>query len=289
MFTNGPSRATGPSDGAHPAVATVSHDGARAAPVSVPGEDEVLVRREGEVCFLQIHRVAAGNTISPTLVERCRVVLAECESDTTVVVLEGLPHVFCAGADFQRIHDGVEAQSSTQDDPESLYRLWLHLARGPFVSVAHVRGKATAGGVGFVAACDVAIASDSAQFGLSELLFGLFPACVMPFLVRRVGLQNAHYLTLMTRPIDAQEAHRLQLVDAVDRESEKVLRQHLRRLRCLSRASIVQYKNYMAKLGDPLEESMPHAVQANRAMFSDPQTLSTIHRYVETGRLPWER
>ena len=137
--------------------------------------------RDGAICQLQIHRPEAANTINATLVDECHRVLDDCESWASVVVLSGLPEVFCFGADFRGLRDQAQAH-----DPGSLYRLWLRLAQGPFVSVAQVRGKANAGGVGFAACCDLVLCDDAASFSLSELLFGLVPACVLPFLVRRV-------------------------------------------------------------------------------------------------------
>ncbi|MFP2957516.1 enoyl-CoA hydratase/isomerase [Myxococcus sp. 1LA] len=246
------------------------------------------VRFEAQTCFLQLHRPDADNTISRTLIDECQQVLTVCEEHATTVVLEGLPHVFCMGADFRAIHDRVDDGRREQGNAEELYRLWLRLATGPYVTVAHVQGKANAGGLGFVSACDIVLAKAEVQFSLSELLFGLFPACVMPFLARRIGIQRAHYLTLMTRPIDAAQALSWGLVDAVDVDSEKLLRLHLRRLRCLSKPAVAQYKQYASELGGQLLAAMPRAVAANEAMFSNRATLDAIHRYVETGRLPWE-
>jgi len=246
------------------------------------------VRIEDQICLLQLHRPEADNTISRTLIDECLEVLELCEGKVTTVVLEGLPTVFCLGADFRAIHDRIEDGRQQQGNAERMYRLWLQLATGPYVTLAHVRGKVNAGGVGFVAACDIVLASADAQFSLSEMLFELFPACVMPFLVRRIGLQRTHYLTLTTKPIDAEQALRWGLADAVDPDSEKLLRSHLRRLRCLSKDAIARYKRYAGALSGQLLADMPLAVSANEAMFSNRATLEAIHRYVETGRLPWE-
>ena len=172
----------------------------------------IRVRFREPICVVQFTRPEVGNTISDRLIEECHEVLASCETrpageaPITVVVLEGSPKVFCLGADFQGMHDNMAAGTTVERGPDRLYDLWLKLATGPFVTVAHVRGKVNAGGMGFVAASDIVLADQTAQFSLSELLFGLFPACVLPFLIRRIGVQRAHYLTLMTKPIAVQEA-----------------------------------------------------------------------------------
>ena len=145
------------------------------------------VRVQPPICFIQMYRPDASNTINSELIDDLHRALDDAEeSGLTVIVLEGLPEVFCLGADFTEVSQG--AQQVTHD-PEPLYDLWYRLATGPFITIAHVRGKVNAGGMGFVAASDIAIADASARFSLSELLFGLIPACVMPFLVRRIGFQ----------------------------------------------------------------------------------------------------
>jgi polyketide biosynthesis enoyl-CoA hydratase PksH len=255
----------------------------------VMNTDTVQARVEDGICFLTLHRPEASNAINRQMIDDCQRVVEDCEGRVTILVLQGLPDVFSIGADFAGLNQDVAATGEPDDDPARLYHLWLGLANAPFVTIAHVRGRANAGGVGFATACDVVLASDDAQFSLSELLFGLFPACVMPFLIRRVGLQRAHYLTLMTRPIDVKQALAWGLVDASGENSDRLLHVHLRRLKYVSGAAIAEYKAYMATFNRLLSESYAPAVQANRKMFSNPETLDGIRRYVATGRFPWDR
>jgi len=169
------------------------------------------------------------------------------------------------------------------------WHCWLKLATGPYVTVAHVKGKANAGGVGFVAACDIVVADQTAQFSLSEMLFGLHPACVLPFLIRRIGFQKAHAITLLTQPISVAQAQQYGLVDSVDADSDALLRRHLMRLRRLSKPAIRRYKSYVNRLGESLAALKPLAVGANLEVFSDPVNLASIARYVEHGTFPWQQ
>ena len=251
--------------------------------------ETIKVQFQESTCFLQIDRPQAGNTISSRLVAELHDVLSACEESATILVLSGTPEVFCMGADFKAIA-GASKNGCKQDDSlEPLYDLWLRLATGPYVTISHVRGKANAGGVGFVAASDIVLADGSAQFSLSELLFGLYPACVLPFLIRRVGSQKAHYLTLMTQPILARQACEWGLVDAYEPLSDALLRRHLQRLRRLSKVAIRRYKTYMSRVSAPLQYLKSSAVAANLEIFSDAGNLQAITRYVEQGVFPWEK
>jgi polyketide biosynthesis enoyl-CoA hydratase PksH len=251
--------------------------------------DTIRVKLEDDICFIQIYRPEDNNTINDLLIQEFSEVLTQCEQSVKVIVIEGLPEVFCFGADFKELQTDVHNPTlDQQQNPEPLYNLWLQLSSGPYITIAHVRGKANAGGIGFVAACDVVLCEEKAIFSLSELLFGLMPACVLPFLIRRMGFSKANYLTLMTQPISAKQAQEWGLVDAFEINSENLLRKHLLRLRRLSKTGITRYKRYMNSLNNSLEISKPEAIAANIEVFSDQSNLEKITRFVKTGQFPWE-
>jgi polyketide biosynthesis enoyl-CoA hydratase PksH len=251
--------------------------------------ETLRVRFASEVCTVQLHRPNDGNTICDRMVQELTLVLDQCEESAKVVVVEGLPEVFCLGADFNEIERGhAGTRHSRALDPEPLYELWLRLAFGPYISVAHVMGRTNAGGVGFVAACDVALGDESATFSLSELLFGLMPACVLPFLARRTGPAKAHYMTVTTQPVTATQACAWGLLDACESHSDALLRKQLVRLQRLSKLAIARHKRYMSELDSTLHAAKAKALRANAAVFGDEQNLQNIVRYVRSGQFPWE-
>src|SRR5216110_1223851 len=246
------------------------------------------VRFQGSICFLGFHRPQANNTINNVMLEECSHVISLCEESITIVVLEGFPEVFCLGADFAEMYAGSTNGQQYEQIWEHLYDLWFKLATGPYITVSYVRGKANAGGVGFVAASDIVLADHTAQFSLSQLLFGLFPSHVLPFLIRRVGFQKAHYLSLMTQPISVQRAHSWGLVDEYEETGESLLHKHLRRLRYVSKTGILRYKRYMNELDASIREAKALALAAKQEILSDPENLKGIFRYVEEGLFPWQ-
>lgn len=250
----------------------------------------VRVRFEDEIGFIQIYRPEANNTINDLLIEEIGKSLDLFKDAAKIVVLEGLPEVFCFGADFKAIRENTDsAKGSQEQNPEPLYSLWLQLSAGPYITIAHVRGKANAGGIGFVAACDLVLCEDKAMFSLSELLFGLMPACVLPFLIRRVGVPKANYMTLTTQAVTAKQALDWGLVDACEENSENLLRKQLLRLRRLNKTAIARYKTYLNSLDNGLALARPKALAANMEVFSDADNLQKITRYVTTGKFPWEQ
>jgi 3-carboxymethyl-3-hydroxy-acyl-[acp] dehydratase len=251
--------------------------------------ETIRVAFDGDLCTIRLDRPRSDNTICQRLVEEFAHALQTCKAAAKVVIIEGSPEVFCLGADFREIHGRqCEGDGSGPQDPAPLYDIWSQLATGPYVSIAHVRGKVNAGGVGFVAACDVVLSETKAVFSLSELLFGLLPACVLPFLIRRVGVARANYMTLTTRPLSAVQAVEWGLVDACEENSEGLLRKHLVQLRRLSKDGIARSKSYMNDLCGELHACREKALQANREVFSNEGNLENISRYVRSGQFPWE-
>ncbi|MET8582258.1 enoyl-CoA hydratase/isomerase [Streptomyces collinus] len=247
------------------------------------------LREQGTTWFVQLHRPEADNALNTDMVRELTDVLARAAaSPATVLVLEGLPEVFCFGADFGAIADAARAGGPLAADPEPLFELFRQLAYTDLLTVAHVRGKANAGGVGIVAACDLVIADEGATFSLSELLFGLIPAVVLPFLIRRTGFQHAHYLAGTTQTVDAERAREWGLVDACGADSAALLRTHLKRLTRLSKPAVTRYKAYLRQLSPIPEQTKSAALTTNREVFEDPMNVRAIQRYAEEGLFPWE-
>lgn len=246
------------------------------------------IRRQPGVQFVQIYRPEAGNAINQPLVQELTMMLDAVEQEETinVVVLEGLPEIFCSGMDFQEYVAGEQKEEQRTAD---FFQFLRRLAESAKIIVAKVEGKVNAGGIGLVAVCDFVVADQGATFALSELLFGLLPAMVMPFLIQRVGLQKAKLLALTTQPISAAEAHRWGLVDECGADVNQLLRAYLQRWRRLTPQAIQRLKRYLHQLQpiDPATEEV--AVNTIAEVMADPAIKAGIRRYVEEGIAPWSR
>ncbi|MEZ4737577.1 MAG: enoyl-CoA hydratase/isomerase [Caldilineaceae bacterium] len=246
------------------------------------------VRQQPGVQFVQIYRPEANNAINATLVQELAALIQAVEADPSinVIVLEGLPEVFCSGMDFQ------EYVAETRDEAQrtaDFFTFLRQLAESSKVIVAKVQGKVNAGGIGLVAVSDLVVAESSASFGLSELLFGLLPAMVLPFLIQRLGRQKAKLLALTTQPISAAEAQQWGLVDIYGADVEPLLRPYLQRWRRLSPLAIRRLKRYLNQL-QPLDEATQTlAVKTIAEVMADPAIKAGIRRYVEEGVAPWSR
>lgn len=250
--------------------------------------DTLRVRRQPHVLTVQIHRPEANNSINAQLTAELLNVLkaADLDEAVRVVVLEGLPDTFCTGLDFQEVAAGGDLH--IEQEAGSYYDVLREMARSSKVMVSLVAGKVNAGGLGFVAASDLVIGGKNATFGLSELLFGLLPACVLPFLIRRVGFQKAQLLALTTQTISVTEAHRWGLVDEWGDDPEHVFRRYLPRLTRLSPIAVRRLKTYMTELWIIRDQTREFAVDTISGLLNDSRTQEKIRRFVAEGELPWQ-
>lgn len=246
------------------------------------------VREQPGVRFVQLYRPEAQNALNAQLIHELAALLHTLENEPSinVIVLEGLPTVFCSGMDFQEYVNLADDEALRQMDTFTLFRQVLESSK---IIVAKIQGKVNAGGIGLVAASDLVIAESAALFALPELLFGLLPAIVLPFLIRRVGQQRAKLLALSTQPISAAEAHHWGLVDVYGADPDQLLLPYLQRWRRLSPLAIRKLKTYMKQL-QPLDSlTQTYAVETIAASMADAEIKAGIRRYLEDGSAPWSQ
>lgn len=176
------------------------------------------VREADAVAVLTLNRPEKRNALDPRTVRALMDGLEEIERNGSVhmVLLEAAGRDFCAGADLAHLETMVDASYEEHlADAGALGGLFVRMRRFRRPIVAAVHGNALAGGAGLATACDIVLASDDAWFGYPEVHIGFVPAIVMTMLVRNVGEKTAFDLVASGKRIDAGEAHRIGLVNAV--------------------------------------------------------------------------
>ncbi|RYY87263.1 MAG: enoyl-CoA hydratase/isomerase family protein, partial [Comamonadaceae bacterium] len=132
------------------------------------------------------------------------------------VVLTGNGQAFCAGADLNWMKRMAGySRDENVADATALARMLEGLYRFPKPTIARVHGDVYAGGVGLVAACDIVVSVDTANYCLSETRLGLVPATISPYVIRAMGARAAHRYFLTAERFDAAEALRIGLVHEV--------------------------------------------------------------------------
>ena len=185
--------------------------------------ENLIVEKRNMVAIVTLNRPEVRNAFDDVLISNLTKVFLDIEKDETVrvMVLAGAGSAFCAGADLNWMKRmagyGYEQNLA---DAKALAQMLKTLDRLCKPTVARVHGPAYAGGVGLVAACDIAIGSHEAEFCLTEVKLGLSPATISPYVVRAMGERLARRYFLTGEVIDAGEAYRLRLLSDVASKEE---------------------------------------------------------------------
>ena len=174
---------------------------------------EIEIRNH--VGIIWLNRPEIHNALNDVVLGELKATLKALEKDKGVraVVLGGHGKSFCAGGDLnwmKKTANFTKAQNA-RDAAGLAETLWV-LASLSKPTVARVHGNAYAGGMGLVAACDIAVASTDAVFCLSEVKLGLIPATISPYVVRAMGERMASRYFLTAERFDAAEAYRIGFV-----------------------------------------------------------------------------
>jgi len=167
------------------------------------------------VLTLTLDRPEVHNAFNADLIASLQEALDQAEQDDTVriVLLTGAGRSFSAGADLEWMRSQVEAsEADNRADAERLADMLRSLNYLSKPTIARVNGHAFGGGVGLVACCDIAIASEDALFGLTEARLGLAPAVISPYVIRCFGERQARRWFLTGGRFDAAQARDMGLL-----------------------------------------------------------------------------
>jgi len=173
---------------------------------------------DGPVARLHLTRPDVHNAFDDVFISEMNEALGQLagRSDVRIVVLAGEGKSFCAGADLNWMKRALGyTRDENRRDARAMAEMFRRLCELPQAVVARVHGAAIGGGVGLVACCDIAIASDAAKFGLAEVKLGILPAVISPFVIGKIGAGAAREYFLTGARFDAAEARRIGLVNRV--------------------------------------------------------------------------
>ena len=178
----------------------------------------LLIQINQGVGLIWLNRPDLRNAFNDNMIAELTAALKTLEADTAVraVVLAGTGPAFCAGADLnwmKRMSGYSVAQNHADAMGMAGMLNTLYMLKKP--TIARVHGAAFAGGVGLIAACDIAVAAYEAEFCLSEAKLGLIPATISPYVIRAMGERASRRYFLSAEHFTAAEAYRIGLVSDI--------------------------------------------------------------------------
>ena len=188
---------------------------------------------DGAVARITLSQPEVRNAFSDEVIAEITAAFLEVGNrpEVRAVVLAAQGPAFCAGANLnwmRRMADYTREENIS--DAGKLAEMLRVIYECPKPTIARVQGDVYAGGMGLVAACDMAVSVDTAGFCLSEVKLGLIPATISPYVIRAMGARAAHRYFLTAERFDAPEAlrigfvHALVSADALDAKVDELLK-----------------------------------------------------------------
>ncbi len=228
---------------------------------------------------LTLDSPANRNALSAALVGELADALTDCAKDTDVraIVLTHTGNTFSAGADLR-----------DPPPPEALVALLRQIVELPRPVVARVTGHVRAGGLGLLAACDIAAASRAATFAFTEVRIGVAPAVIsLPILPRTDPRALArHYLTGET--FDATEAARIGLLTTAADDVDEALTPILDGLRRSSPQGLAETKALLtARVLEAFDRDADDLTALSARLFSSAEAREGMTAFLERRDPPW--
>ncbi|HMT58785.1 MAG TPA: enoyl-CoA hydratase/isomerase family protein [Ottowia sp.] len=207
---------------------------------------------QGHVATVTLSRPEVRNAFNDEVIAELSQAFTTLGDDARVraIVLAAEGPAFCAGADLnwmRRMADYTREENLA--DAAQLAFMLRVIHECPKPTIARVQGDVYAGGMGLVAACDMAVSVDTAHYCLSEVKLGLIPATISPYVIRAMGPRAAHRWFLTAERFGAAEAHRIGFVHEV--------------------VSAERLDATVGELLKALTSASPHAVKACKQLVQD--------------------
>jgi methylglutaconyl-CoA hydratase len=192
---------------------------------------QVVTTIDAGVALITLNRPEKRNALDRATIASLESQLQHCAGNPAVRVVQitGAGTAFCAGADLAEMQAQVHAsEAANLADAEQLAALLAVLDSMPKPTLARVNGDGYGGALGLLAACDIVVAVESAQFAFTEVRLGIIPAVVSPFVLGKIGESAArrYFLTAETMTAGTLKelglAHEVVPADALDAHCERI-------------------------------------------------------------------
>lgn len=239
------------------------------------------------VARVTLARPEVRNAFNAEVIEQLRDFFTEITAadDVRAVVLAGDGKVFCGGADINWMRSSLDLSfDANVGDAERMSDMYRAIDNCPKPVIGRIHGAALGGGAGLAAVCDIAIASDEAIFGFTEVKLGIIPAVISPFVVAKIGASHARALFLTGERFDASHAQTIGLVHEVVSigDLDEAVEGRLAELRTAGPAAIAAAKLLLRRvLDNPYDDSRTITAKAIARQRVSPEGQEGLRAFLE--------
>jgi len=254
-----------------------------------------LLITPGPVTTVTLNRPAVRNAFDEHLIQELTTwaVSVPADGSVRVVVLQGAGSVFSAGADVQWMSKMLgDSHEDNLEDARRAAAMFHALDSLPVPVIGRIHGAALGGGSGLAAVCDVAVAAEDAVFGFTEVVLGILPAMISPYVVRKIGLSAARELCLSGARFSAARAREIGLVhEVVSAERlDLAVDRHVQQFRKAAPSAIAATKKLLGAVhGRRPADVMALTVAAIASQRVSPEGQEGLRAFLEKRTPAWAR
>lgn len=249
----------------------------------------VLVEVRDYVVHVTLNRPDVKNAMNYEMVTELHTLFTALKDErhVRVIVIAGAAETFCAGGDIKEMRENSIPNHTNGVNLDAMLRACNEADQ---VVIAKIEGAALGGGFGLACVSDIAIASESAQFGLPEVRLGIAPAFISPYVIQRMGLGRARDLMLTGRRFSGAQAYQYGLVHQVCPPTalETVVENQLEDLRHCAPGAIAAIKRLMFTVADrPLEDTVNYRADLLNSLRAGDEAQAGMKAFLEKKPAPW--
>lgn len=258
-------------------------------------DETIRIDRDARgVATVWLNRPDKHNVMSGLMMAELRGAALALGADASVrvVILGGLGPSFCAGGDLDWMRAQIAADSATRaTEAAKIARALQALNTMPKPLIGRIHGNVMGGGVGMTSVCDVAVAAETARFGLTETKLGLIPATISPYVIARMGEARARRVMMSSRVFGADEARDLGIVAKVVAEESldaAIEAEVVPYLSCAPGA-VAAAKALTRRMGPQIDEALiAETIQALVERWESPESAEGIAAFFEKRAPVWK-
>ena len=253
----------------------------------------LLAELSDGVLTVTLNRPEVHNAFNDELIAEAIDLFSSIDTEATrAVVLKGTGKNFCAGADLNWMSRMVSyTRAENIRDSSKLAKMFAVMNECPVPIVGRIQGAAIGGGVGLVSVCDIAVALEGTQFGLSEVKLGILPAVISPYVIAKIGETHARALFLTGERFDTERALRIGLVHRVTDTVEALdaaVYETVTQLKTSGPEAVRECKKLIAHVAShELADAVPYTIEAIAARRTSDEGQEGMRAFLSKGLASW--
>lgn len=254
--------------------------------------ETIELKIKSGVATVTLNRPKVHNALSEKMMKE----LTDCfkkleKDDSKIIIITGNGKSFCAGADLNWMK-GMANYSKKEniEDSKLLLNLYEAIYNSSKPTIAKVNGHAFGGGLGFFAACDIAISVKDCKFGFSEVKLGIIPSVISTYIVRRIGLANMKRLFVTGERFNSDYAKEIGLVDfcVEEKEVDSLIEKYIKILDSSGPNAIKEVKKLVNNCEEMnREEYKKHTVEKISELRISEEGQEGINAFLEKRKPKW--